>query len=119
MPTEQEKKAVSEAINFISLFCGVHVTNDRDRKVLEERFETIRALLQPDTVTISRDVVEKVIDALKPFASSLDRASTVIREDADDDISHIVRATTFFLSYNNFLLAQSALSLLAQAEGKL
>ena len=34
---------VREALDYISLFCGVHVRNDVDRKALEKRFDVIRA----------------------------------------------------------------------------
>ncbi len=34
---------VREALDYISLFCGVHVKNEVDRKALEKRFAAIRA----------------------------------------------------------------------------
>lgn len=56
------------------------------------------------------DKVQGLVDALKPFAAAFNKAEKVIEKDADHDLCHIVRATTFWLSYDDFLKAVSALT---------
>jgi len=91
------------------IFSKVQIKSDE----YQECIESIRTALQRDD-----SVVKEMATALEPFAAAFNKAEQVIVKDANNDLCHIIRATTFWLSYNDFLRAVSATSKFNASRGK-
>ena len=76
----------------------------------------IRTALQRDD-----SVVEDLVTALEPFANALVKAEETISQEVSgvNRSSHVIRTTTYWLSYNDFARAIKALSKFKASRGKI
>lgn len=58
----------------------------------------------------AKKTCEKLVQALEPFAAAFGEAEGLIQKDAKHRSAHVVRSTTYWLSYNDFRRAHETVS---------